>query len=35
VKKGNVALRDELDRALARRHDDVLALLTRFGIPRV
>jgi mxaJ protein len=35
VKKGNTALRDELDDFLARRHADIDRILTAYGVPRV
>lgn len=35
VKRGEGGLRDALDAALARRRDDIDALLARYGVPRV
>lgn len=35
VKRGNVALRDALDRALARRRDEIRAVLVEYGVPLV
>jgi mxaJ protein len=33
VRKGNTALKDKLEAALARRHDDVERILKSFGVP--
>jgi hypothetical protein len=33
VRRGDTALRDSLDAALARRHADVHRLLERYGVP--
>jgi mxaJ protein len=33
VRKGNTALKDKLEEALARRHDDVEHILQSFGVP--
>lgn len=35
VKRGNRALRDELDRALAHRRDEIRAVLAEYGVPLV
>jgi hypothetical protein len=35
VKRGNKALRDALDAALARRHDEIRAVLRGYGVPLV
>ena len=35
VKRGNRALRDELDAALARRHDEIRAVLAEYRVPLV
>jgi mxaJ protein len=35
VKRGNVALRDALDRALERRHEEIRAVLAAYGVPLV
>jgi mxaJ protein len=35
VRRGDTALRDELDAVLERRRDDVRALLARYGVPLV
>jgi len=35
VKRGNRALRDELDGALARRRDEIRAVLAEYGVPLV
>jgi quinoprotein dehydrogenase-associated probable ABC transporter substrate-binding protein len=34
VRKSDTALRDELDAAIARRHDDIDAILREYGVPR-
>jgi len=35
VRKGDTALRDALDRVIARRHDEIEELLRRYGVPLV
>jgi mxaJ protein len=35
VRHGNKALRDELDRALSRRREDIRAVLAEYGVPMV
>lgn len=33
VRKGNVALRDELEQVLSRRHAEILSILNNYGVP--
>jgi mxaJ protein len=35
VRRGDVAMREELDRAIERRHDEIDRILDRYGVPRV
>jgi ABC-type amino acid transport substrate-binding protein len=35
VRKGNSALRDELDRELQRRHGDIQKILSDYGVPQL
>jgi mxaJ protein len=35
VRRGDVALREQLDREIERRHDDIERILDRYGVPRV
>jgi quinoprotein dehydrogenase-associated probable ABC transporter substrate-binding protein len=35
VRRGDTALREQLDREIERRHDDIERILDRYGVPRV
>jgi mxaJ protein len=35
VRRGDTALREQLDREIERRHDDIDRILDRYGVPRV
>jgi mxaJ protein len=35
VRRGDVALREQLDREIERRHDEIERILDRYGVPRV
>lgn len=35
VRRGDVALREQLDQVIERRHDDIERILDRYGVPRV
>jgi mxaJ protein len=35
VRKGNTALRDELDRVLTRHHSEIHEILTKYGVPQL